>query len=181
MNLLRPVDQWFMENLLPHESAFIRFARRWTSNGEEAYDLVQEAYLKTLQINQWESIENPRSYLITVIYNIGLQRIRRDRIASFVALDSTDLDNLSDERPCALQTVSARQDLSKLCEAVEALPPMCRRVIKMRKFDDRTPTDISKELGISLSTVETHLSRGMRQLLAWHQKRVDAVPFASET
>ena len=47
----------------------------------------------------------------------------------------------------------------------------------MRKFEDRTPREIAIELGISVSTVETHLARGMQQLMHW-RRRTSQMPIA---
>jgi RNA polymerase sigma-70 factor (ECF subfamily) len=45
--------------------------------------------------------------------------------------------------------------------AISQLPPQCRKVVIMRRIDELRPRDIAQKLGISLSTVEKHLARGM--------------------
>jgi len=165
----RPIDIWFSTQVLPHESYFLRQARRWCKNAEEAFDLVQEAYLKLLQIDSWAAIRDPRSYTATMIRNLVLQRVRRDRIIAISDIPAPSLADVRDEGPDVFETIAAREALLDLLADVERLPPVCQRVIRMRKFEDRSPKEIAIALGIGLSTVETHLARGMQQLLSWRR------------
>lgn len=167
MTWSRPIDSWFSIEVLPHELHYLRQARRWSRIAEEAFDLVQEAYLKLLQMENWAAIRDPRSYTVTVIRNLVLQRVRRDQIVAITDIPAPGLAEVRDEAPGLFETVAAREALVGLLADVERLPPVCRRVIRMRKFEERSPREIALSLGISVSTVETHLARGMQQLTAW--------------
>jgi len=57
----------------------------------------------------------------------------------------------------------ALQKLGIYCEALVALPTQCRRVIIMKKVYGMKNKDIAIRLDISISTVEKHLSKGIRQ------------------
>lgn len=170
MSWLRPIDIWFREHVLPYEVHYLRQARRWSRSREEAADLVQEAYLKLLQMDDWAAVRNPRSYTVTTIRNLVLQRVRREQIVAIVDIPAPSLAETRDEAPGVFEAVAERQALVDLLAEVERLPPVCRRVIRMRKFEDRTPREIALELGISVSTVETHLARGMQQLMHWRRR-----------
>lgn len=162
---------------MPHEPHFLRQGRRWSRNAEEAFDLVQEAYLKLLQMDDWPAIRDPRSYTVTMIRNLVLQRVRRDRVVAITDIPAPNLAEVRDDAPGVFETVAAREALLELLADVERLPPACQRVIRMRKFEDRTPTEIAHALGIGISTVETHLARGMQQLVRW--RRVSQSPTLS--
>lgn len=170
MSWLRPIDIWFREQVLPYETYYLRQARRWLRSREEAADLVQEAYLKLLQMDDWAAVRNPRSYTVTTIRNLVLQRVRREQIVAIVDIPAPSLAETRDEAPGVFEAVAERQALVDLLAEVERLPPVCRRVVRMRKFEDRTPREIALELGISVSTVETHLARGMQQLMHWRRR-----------
>lgn len=175
---LRPIDVWFQKQVLPYEAHYLRQARRWSRDAHEASDLVQEAYLKLLQMDNWAGIRDPRAYAVTMIRNLVLQRVRRSQVVAFTDIPSLDAD-MRDESPGVFEVVAAREALIDLLAEVERLPPACRRVIRMRKIDDRPPSEIARTLGISISTVETHLARGMQQLLQWHRGR-QQVPMLAE-
>lgn len=173
----RPIDIWFSTQVLVHEPHFLRQARRWSRHREEAFDLVQEAYLKLLQIEDWPAIRDPRSYTVTMIRNLVLQRVRRDRVVAITDIPAPGLAEIGDDAPGVFETVAAREALMDLLADVDRLPPVCQRVIRMRKFEDRTPTEIAHALGIGISTVETHLARGMQQLVCWRRASQALVPF----
>lgn len=174
MNWSRPIDVWFSTQVLPHEAHYLRQGKRWSKSADEASDLVQEAYLKLLQMDGWASIRDPRSYTVTVIRHLVLQRVRREQVVAITDIPAPSLAEVRDDAPGVFETVAAREALVDLLADVERLPPVCRRVIRMRKFEERTPREIALALGISVSTVETHLARGMQQLVAW--RRASQVP-----
>lgn len=165
MTWLRPIDLWFSQQVLPHESHYLRQARRWTRNADEAADLVQEAYLKLLQCENWRGIRDPRSYATMTIRNLVLQRVRRARVVAIEDIPALDMSELRDDSPGVFDIVAGRDALRRLQRDVERLAPVCRKVIRMRKFEDLPPREIARRLGIALSTVETHLTRGMHQLM----------------
>lgn len=161
MSWLRSIDAWFASAILPHELALMQHARRWTSEEDEARDLVHEAYALLLQLTAWEQIQNPAAYATRTIRNIALQRMRRARIVpirQFAALEEVEH---ADPAPDSFAIAAARDELRRMVVAIEALPPACRRVVQLRKLEAMAPRDIAQLLGISLSTVEKHLSRGM--------------------
>jgi RNA polymerase sigma-70 factor (ECF subfamily) len=178
VNWLRPVDIWFLQHVLPHEAHYLRQARRWSRDSHEASDLVQEAYLKLLQMDNWAGIRDPRSYATTTIRNLVLQRVRRSQVVAITDIPSAVLD-LRDESPGVFEVVAARDALGDLLAEIDQLPPVCRRVIRMRKLDDLGPREIALALGISVSSVETHLARGMQQLMQW-RRRTQQMPAPSE-
>jgi outer membrane receptor for ferrienterochelin and colicin len=42
---LRPIDRWFIDEVLPHERRYIAVARALTGSEDDARDLVQEVYV----------------------------------------------------------------------------------------------------------------------------------------
>lgn len=161
MSWLRPIDEWFASSVLAYEADLLRQARRWAQDEDDARDLLQETYAKMLQLDGWRSIANPAAYAVRIIRNEALQRLRHARVVpirQFVALEEAEF---IDPVPDGFTIAESRETLRRLMEAVEALPPACRRVMMLRKFEEMPPRDIAAYLGISLSTVEKHLTKAM--------------------
>jgi RNA polymerase sigma-70 factor (ECF subfamily) len=159
---LRPIDRWFIDEVLPHTRAYHDQARRWASDPAVAEDIVQEAYARIVALTNWGDLANPKAYTMLVIRNLAIDRLRQASILPFDRGIDTTMMDVRDDRPDALAQAAARQELDRVRAVIAALPPQCRRVVEMRKVEDCSPREIADRLGISVSTVEKHLVKGLR-------------------
>lgn len=160
MAWLRDIDRWLIDAVMPAAPRYRALATRLIGSGE-AEDLVQEAYAKLLASSNWRSINSPVAFTLQIVRNLALDRLRRSsvvRIQQVTALDPIDVE---DDAPDAYSIVAARRELARVLELVDELPPQCRTVVRMRKFDGLSPQVIADSLGLSVSTVEKHLAKGV--------------------
>lgn len=162
---LREVDRWFIDEVLPSEARYLAVARRFSARGaaggDEAADLVHDVYARVLASEGWRFIDDPRAYVQTMIRNLGIQKIRRARIVVMEALASAEGALADGETPDPFDEVSGRQRLRLALDSLRALPPRCREVVELRRLHDLPSREIARRLGLSLSTVEKRLARGM--------------------
>ncbi|HLO57771.1 MAG TPA: RNA polymerase sigma-70 factor [Bacteroidales bacterium] len=52
----------------------------------------------------------------------------------------------------------------KIVRTIDALPEQCQKVFKMSRFEQLKQSEIADRLGISIKTVETHISKALRLL-----------------
>lgn len=175
MTWLRDIDRWFCAEISPHEHQYTSLALRLTGNIDNARDLVHDAYAQVLSQEKWRQIDNPRAYVMRTVYNLGLNGIRRSRVVSMQQLADVDAITQVDISPDAFDTFSDREELGRVLLAVEQLPPQCRKVVVMRRIEDLPPREVARRLGLSLSTVEKHLARGLALL----SDLLDAAPDAA--
>lgn len=161
MSWLRPIDAWFASSVLPHETELLRQARRWATGDDEARDLVHEAYAELLQLERWDHIGNPAAYAVRIMRNTALQRMRRARIVPMRQFAALEEGEHPDPAPDSFAVAAGRDALKRMMIAIDDLPPACRRVVLLRKFEELPPRAIAERLGLSLSTVEKHLARGI--------------------
>jgi RNA polymerase sigma-70 factor (ECF subfamily) len=164
MPKLRPIDRWFIDEVLPHEKRYIAAARALTDSEDEARDLVQEVYVKLFSLDGWAAIESPPGYVMRMLRNLAIEHLRRAKIVNFRRLTEADAQNIWDESPDAFRVTAAREQLSKVVEALAKLPERCRAVLLRCRFEDETPTEIARATGESISTLEKRLARGMQLL-----------------
>jgi RNA polymerase sigma-70 factor (ECF subfamily) len=69
------------------------------------------------------------------------------------------VDELSPER-----RVSAWQEMRRVTQALNGLPPRCREVVWLRKVGELSTKEVAGHLGISERTVEGQLLKGMQLL-----------------
>lgn len=164
MRYLRPVDTWFINHVLPHEAVYVAVARRLCGNADDAQDLLHDAYAQLLLQKDWETIQNPRRYVLRMLHNLAVQRMRRARVIDFRQLSELSGFDPADDAPDGFHIVDSRDQLRRLMRALDSLPARCREVVLLRRFEELAPRDIARRLGLSLSTMEKRLARGLALL-----------------
>lgn len=159
MSHLRPIDTWFIEQVLPLEPVLLAAARKLVDEADAAGDLVQEAFVRVLASEGWARIEAPRPYMLRMMRNLAIERLRRARVARFDQLSQLEGFEVPDEAPDAYRVLVGRQQMAALNAALKRLPERCRRVFVMRRIEDHSPGEIARRLGVSVSTLEKRLAR----------------------
>jgi RNA polymerase sigma-70 factor (ECF subfamily) len=132
-----------------------------------AEDIVQDT-LVTLwnKRSELKDDSNLTSYLFTVAKNNALKRLRdkkyRQKMFSNV-LDVSEL-NLNVAALSTIDTsVCAFTDIEQIIqETLLTLPPQCRRVFELSRFQEMKNREIAEELNISVKTVEGHISKSIK-------------------
>jgi RNA polymerase sigma factor (sigma-70 family) len=171
----QPIDEWFMEEVLPLEPMLTRYLQRNWRNEAEISDLRQEAYARVYEAAKRERPQLVKPFLFQIARNLMIDRLRRQSVVSLESMADVDWLNVSDDRPSAETCVAARQELRLLQAALDKLPPRCRQVVLMRKVEGFSQKEVAKEMGITIETVENQVAKGMRLLAQAIGGRRDAV------
>jgi len=171
----RPIDEWFMAEVLPLEAMLTRYLQRNWRIDAEISDLRQEAYARVYEAAKRERPQLVKPFLFQIARNLMIDRLRRQSVVSLESMADVDWLNVSDDRPSAETYVAARQELRLLQAALDKLPPRCRQVVLMRKVEGFSQREVAKEMGITIETVENQVAKGMRLLAQAIGGRRDAV------
>ncbi|WP_181814791.1 RNA polymerase sigma factor [Sphingomonas aracearum] len=139
-------------------------ARRLRTGSDEPQDLVQDVFARMLTTEGWSAIANPRTYMLQMLRNIAIDRMRRAKIVDFRHFADADEYDLPDDAPDPHRIVEGRQQMKAFAEALHALPERCRVVFERRRIEGQSPRQIASELGVSLSTLEKRLARAIHLL-----------------
>jgi RNA polymerase sigma factor (sigma-70 family) len=162
-----PLDTWFRREILAHEAILVRYLRRaWSQAQDDIDDLRQETYVQVYEAARTARPHSPRAFLLTTARNLIVNRYRRTRVVSIEPVGDFDDLNISTDELTPERRLDARQQLRRLTEVLNELPPKCRQVIWMRRIDGLTQKEVADHLGISVRTVESHILKGMRWLAA---------------
>ena len=74
-----------------------------------------------------------------------------------------DESRVFDEAPGVPETVSRRQECDLLAAAIADLPPRCREILVLRKFENLSHREIAQRLGIAEHTVEAQLTKALHR------------------
>jgi len=153
--------EWFLNQIFRHRAALHRYLRRFTSGAEDIEDLVQETYVRVYALPDFHAVESSKALLFRIAHNLAVERARRQKSqATDSVADFEQLNVFTSEAPPDEQ-VEARQRFESFCAAVDRLPPLCRRVFVLRKVYKLSHTEISEVLGVSHSTIEKHVAKGL--------------------
>ncbi len=159
-----PLDTWFVEQILVHEEALLRYLRHCWPRREEAHDLRQDIYARVYEAAGKALPAQPKAFLFATARNLLADRARRARVVSIEPMGDFEpshvlVDDVSPERWCG-----GRQLLHRLADAFDGLPDRCREAVWLRRVEELPQKDVAMRMGISEKTVEKHLAKGMRLL-----------------
>ena len=132
-----------------------------------AENIVQDT-LVTLwnKRNQLKDDSNLTSYLFTVAKNNALKSLREKKYSQKLfsnAMDVGELDLNVETLSTVDTSVCAFMDIEQIIqETLASLPPQCRKVFELSRFQEMKNREIAEELNISIKTVEKHISKGIK-------------------
>lgn len=128
-----------------------------------AEDLVQEAYLRVIQQESIEKIENLSAYVCRVASNLAIDHGRQAAAAMQDRHEPLEED-LACPKPLPDRAAEASQELDTLGRLIAELPPQCRRIFLLRKVQHLSNAEIAERLNISPRTVETQIGKALKIL-----------------
>jgi RNA polymerase sigma factor (sigma-70 family) len=147
---------------LEHRTFLKRFLSRFLPSPDDIEDVVQETFLRAYNAeSQGTDIHSPKAFLFQIARNLAFKELgkRSRRITTYIE------DLAATEIICGQSSVeeqvAERERLAVFCKAAARLPLQCRRAFLMRKVYGLSQKEISREMNISVSTVEKHLATGL--------------------
>jgi RNA polymerase sigma-70 factor (ECF subfamily) len=146
-----------------------RFLRRFFESTADIEDIMQEAFLKAYEAEHTTDIKQPRAFLFRTARNLAIneQAKRRNRHTDAVAdLEALTVlfDAHADSRHEPEVQAHIQERLLVAHSAIEQLSPRVREVFVLRKIYGLKQREIAERLGISESTVEKHIARGLTDM-----------------
>jgi len=139
----------------------VSFLSARLGNRQAAEDVIHDAYLRVLERNEPEQIENPRAFLYRTAMNLVIDRHRRHLVRKAEPLEVLDLDERW-HSPAPSQSMQMNQRLALMQRALDELSAPCRDSFLLRKLDGMSHQQIAEHLGISRSLVEKHIVNAMK-------------------
>ncbi|HOY07579.1 MAG TPA: RNA polymerase sigma-70 factor [Saprospiraceae bacterium] len=126
---------------------------------DEAEDLVQQTFVKLWeQRSAFEVQWSVKAYLYKMVHNRCLNRLRDARTREkYKVYNAEQLEQGHEHEPGAASELNER-----IQQALQALPPECRRIFELSRFEELKYREIADQLGISIKTVETQMGKALR-------------------
>jgi RNA polymerase sigma-70 factor (ECF subfamily) len=139
-----------------------RFFERRLRDRAEAEDLAQEVLLRLTRQNSLVSRTRP-AYIFLTARSVLLDKVRRNRVRERAREYENNGARL--EVPSAERVFLARERVARVEQLLEALTPRARQVFMMHRVEGLAYSEIAQALGITMSTVEKHMTAALRFLV----------------
>ncbi|MFD2572700.1 RNA polymerase sigma-70 factor [Spirosoma soli] len=143
-----------------YHGALCSHAIRYVYSKETAEDLVSDVFCKFWKTKAYENVTSSyRYYLFRSVRNEAYNYLRLE----FQALE--DIENAAVEETAVSQRpdqiVQYEEILHRVEDLVELLPPQCRKVFLLSRFEGKKYQEIAVELNLSIKTVEVHIVKAL--------------------
>ena len=161
----------FKEEAASYIDQLYRVAYHLTKQKDDADDLVQETYLKAINnYAQFESGTNLKAWLTTILYNLFVNRYRRDKKTVSFDRPATDtetswLDSMESSNPGPEAEFLQTELKDKLKEALDSLSEESATPIVLVDIGGFSYAEVAEIISCPIGTVRSRLFRA-RAVLA---------------
>jgi len=154
----------FNRYVMPELDVLMRVARSITGNPTDADDLVQDTLLRAYKsIDRFDG-RYPRAWLLTIMRNAQINRVRRKRPSlmrdpdtTLAVVANTDADSRTPESAIIDQTFDAAIERS-----LNAIPEQFREAIHLVDIDGLSYNEAAAVLDVPVGTIMSRLHRGRK-------------------
>lgn len=134
---------------------------RYVRNKETVEDVAQEVFIKLWQKRHRLNITGPiGAYLRRMAINEAISFLRKSK--QFME----DIDSVAANTgaPEVEEKYLYKELNNNITEAINALPPKCRAIFQLSRFEQLSYKEIAERLGISIKTVENQMGKALKVL-----------------
>ncbi len=146
-----------------HYGMLVNFANSFLQDLDSAQEIVQDVFIrlweKRAEVDPQKSV---KSYLYSSVRNRSLNYIRDHKKFRNEYLD---IEQALDAE-FAVEIAGKSNLEERIEQALQKLPPKCRQIFEMSRFEEKKYKVIAGELNISPKTVEAQMSKALRIMRA---------------
>lgn len=154
----------FQSNLMNLQGNLLNFAYMLTSNRDDAYDLLQDTTLKSLDNeDKFADNTNFKGWVFTIMRNIFINNYRR-QVRSATVIDTTeDLYHLNLSQESGLSTPEGSYAAKEISVAINAFSNEYKQPFTMYIAGYKY-SEIAEKMGLPLGTVKSRIFFARKRL-----------------
>ncbi len=146
-----------------YHRALCSHAVRFVYSKEIAEDIVSEVFCRFWRTEAFKSVTSSfRFYLFRSVRNEAYAYLRSEFRYTENLDDTPDSPGSRSFQPD--QITQFEEVFNRLKALVETLPPQRRKIFLMNRFESRKYQEIADELGLSVKTIEAHMTTALAQI-----------------
>jgi RNA polymerase sigma-70 factor (ECF subfamily) len=135
-----------------------------------AEDIASDSLVKLWEQMKEKEISHPEAFLLTVLKNKALdhlkhEMIREDTFKELKAIYSEELQmRISMLESCDPTEVFEAEIQKILRDTLARFPEQTRLIFEMSQFEDKSNKEIAEALGLSVKSIEYHITKVLKAL-----------------
>jgi RNA polymerase sigma-70 factor (ECF subfamily) len=147
------------ELLLSHLDSAYNLARWLVRNGEDAEDVVQEAYLRAFQYSAGFRGGDARAWLLTIVRNTSYRWLRKTHAYEPIVPFDEEVHIAGNGKSNPEELLIRNADGRLVEKALSELPLRFREILVLRDLEGLSYKEIADIMGVPMGTVMSTLSR----------------------
>lgn len=139
-----------------------QYLLRFLARPQDVEDIIHETFIKAIQSEQRQTIHTPKSFLFKIAKHLALDEIARKSHRVTSQIEDLEEWEVIDDVQTLDEQLHTRRYMDIFRKALVTMPPQCRKVFVMGKVLGYSHQEISRQLNISVSTIEKHIAKGLR-------------------
>ncbi len=151
-----------------HKHWLYRFVRRYVGDADEAYDVLQDAFVAAMSnLDRYDAARPFETWLRRIALNKCRDRARREAVRRAFGLSkrgAADTEAVADTAARADETLASGLALQALERAIATLPAALKAPLVLTVLEGLSQKEAGALLGLSPKAVEVRVYRAKRQL-----------------
>jgi len=144
-------------------SSLCNYANTIIKDMDESEEIVQNTFLTLWEKRANISIHTSvKSYLYKSVYNSCLNKIKHYKVRNEYSSDYQKQNDIYIENTS--HDLISKELEEQIELAIETMPPQCRTVFKLSRFENLSYAEIADQLDISVKTIENHITKALKML-----------------
>lgn len=142
--------------------------------GDDADDLIQEAYVKLANYERTHEVSNPDAFLLHAARNLAIDahRVRRNHGQTILLEDAEAETQVAGQGGSPTEdTVLVWERKARVVMILDGLPALTREIFVAHLFDGLSYSEIASARGLQVRAVRAHVAKAtvvlMRRMEGW--------------
>ena len=169
LKLINDDENAFCELYSIYRNRLIYFAMKYLKSRDFAEDIFQDTFTIVWQSRKFINLDSSFSaYLYTIMRNRILNMLRdleyQEQLKDILLSQAVDANDSTEER------TFSKDFMEQMVQAMEKLTPRQREIFEMSRTQELSHKEIAQTLGISVNTVQEHISTSLKIIRAYFTK-----------
>ncbi|MDR1715823.1 MAG: RNA polymerase sigma-70 factor [Prevotella sp.] len=163
------MDEYIFKNFVEsYSDDLLYYARCFALSREEAEEIVSDVFFEVWQNREKIfEIHHLKAWLVTITHNKAISYLRKKEYSGYtVSWDETVAFSVPGDLQTPDEQIISREEMEQINRIIQSLPPRCKQVFVLAKIERLPYKEIADMLGISVKTINIHISKALKLVSA---------------